>query len=375
MLALRRLAKNSQNVAPFIFATARHFSSPNPNPIPVPSSASYDDLINAAGRKRDFATVRHLLAKRITDGCYNTSKTFKFIAADFSALDDLLQNLAALSNWFTRKHAHDALVAQLAKLNRTREALSVAETMAKKKYGATHVTFHPIINVLARKKDIPAAWHVVEVMRECELQPDLTAFNYILTAHCFLGDITSAADVLVKMEEEGVGADARTYDALVLCACRAEKVEVAVGLMRRMMEDGVAALYSTHAHIIKEIICRGYIAQAVEFVRIFAGTEVKLDEENFGFLARHLKNMKRVSEAKSVVEEMEKRGLPIGKELMDLSPCKMTRRWLVGKEVQIPGLRTFGGHTSLQGKSWSLKNTLRKMCCAILSFPLVALVV
>ncbi|KAI3470906.1 hypothetical protein Pfo_027569 [Paulownia fortunei] len=227
MTALRRLNKNSITAAPIYNATTSYFStqSPTPSPNAIPSYAQYDDQINAAGRKGDFAAVRHLLSKRLSHGCFNTNNTFKFIATNASVLEELLQNLAALDDWFTRKHAHDALVAQLAKLYRTAEALRVAEIMGRKNYGATAATFHPILNALVRKKEMVAAWRVVKAMRACKVKPDLTSFNYILTAYCFIGKVASAADTLVKMEAEGMKANAVTYDALVLGACRAGKVE------------------------------------------------------------------------------------------------------------------------------------------------------
>ncbi|PIN22463.1 hypothetical protein CDL12_04829 [Handroanthus impetiginosus] len=321
MISLRRLHKNSLTAERIYNATVRYFSiqSANPSPDATPSSSQYDELINAAGSKRDFAAVRDLLSERLIHGCFATNKTFNFIAKDVSVLDDLLQNLADLDDWFTRKHAHDALVAQLAKLCRTEEALRVAETMARKNYGTTIATFNSILTALARKKEISASWRVIELMRACKVRPSVASFNYIITSSCFRGDVRSTADALVKMEEEGLKADVRTYDALVLGACRAGKVDAALAMMRRMVEDGVPAIYSTYVHIIKEMVRCGYYAQAVEFVMIFAGRDEKLDAENFRYLIKRLKIRKRIEEAKLVVEEMVKRGLKIDDGLEDLS--------------------------------------------------------
>ncbi|KAL6531110.1 hypothetical protein OROHE_014179 [Orobanche hederae] len=297
--------------APIHNITARYFSTQTPTLIP--SSARYDELINAAGRKRDFVAVGRLLSERVSHGCFNTSNTFKFISANVSVLDDLLQNLAALNgDWFTKKHAHDALVAQLANSHRTSEALRVAEIMATNHYGATTVTFHPIINALAHKKETSAAWRVVKVMRACGIKPDQMSYNYILTAYCYTGDVASAADTVAKMEGEGMKADVVTYDALVLGACRAGKVEAALAVIGRMVGEGMRPLSASHIHIVNEMVRCGYYAPAVDYVRIFAGKDEKLDAENFGYLARRLRKVKRIKEAKSVVEEMMRRGLPAG---------------------------------------------------------------
>ncbi|GFP97666.1 pentatricopeptide repeat-containing protein at3g56030 [Phtheirospermum japonicum] len=310
MISFRRLSKNSIIAAPIHNVTA---------PNAIQTSAQYDDLINVAGREGDFASVRRLLTERQSHGCLNTSNTFNFIATNISALDDLLQNLAVLGgDWFARKNAHDALVAQLAKLYRTADALRVVEVMAEKRYGATAATFHPILNALAHKKEMSAAWRVVDTMRARGFKPVPTSLNYILTAYCFDGDVASAAKTVVKMEAYGMVADAITYDALVLGACRAGKVEAAVAVVRRMVGEGLPPLFSSHVHIIKEMVRRRYYALAVEYVRIFAGKDEKLDAENFGYLVRRLRNGKRIAEAKSVVEEMARRGLPIDGGLKDL---------------------------------------------------------
>ncbi|KAL3652245.1 hypothetical protein CASFOL_001926 [Castilleja foliolosa] len=320
MMSLRRLTKNSIIAAPIHNVTASYFSTQNPTSA-IHTPAHYDHLINVAGRKGDFAAVGRLLTERQSHGCLNTSNTFKFISINISALDDLLQNLAALGDdWFARKNAHDALVAQLAKLCRTDEALRVVEIMAAKHYGVTATTFHPILNALAHSKEMPAAWRVVERMRACGVKPDLMSLNYILTAYCVDGDVASAAKTVTKMEAYGMVADAITYDALVLGACKAGKVEAGVAVVRRMVGEGLAPLFSSHVHIIKEMVRRRCCAPAVEYVRIFAGKNEKLDAENFGYLVRRLRNGKRIEEAKAVVEEMVTRGLPIDGLFKDLSP-------------------------------------------------------
>lgn len=320
-----RLATNAQSI---FNETARYFRIHNPNQTVSanPRFAAYDDLIDAAGRQRDFSAVCHLLIKRMKGGHFNTTSTFKFLSTDVQVLPELLQNLATLDDWFTRKHAHDGVVAQLARLHRTAEALRVAETMVNKKVGATSVTFHPILSVLTRRKEMEAAWRVVEVMRVLKVKRDITALNYILTAYCCVGDLAAAADVLVKMEEEGVNADVRTYDALVLGACKARKLEVALRVIRRMVENGKPAMHSTHWHVIKEMVRSGYVAQAAEYVMTFAGRDRRLDAENFEFLANRLIKVKRIAEADSIVEEMKKRGLPISNGLKSTFSASKSNR-------------------------------------------------
>lgn len=280
-----------------------------------PSSATYDELINNAGRDRDLATVLELISNRFRDGFFNTNSTFKFISTDLSKLDDLLKTLARLEKGFPRKSSHDCLIAQLCRLRRMPEAIRVAEIMVWENYGANAITFHPILSAFSKKKAMDEAWRVLESMRAWGIKPDLTAYNNILTAYCFSGDLNSAAVVVTKMAEEELGADSRTYDALVLGACRAGKLDGALRLLRRMVDDGVPPLYSTHAHVINAMVQKGYYAQGLEFVMSYAGTDSSLDTENFELLANRLINSYRTDEAKLIVQEMVKRGLGMTEKL------------------------------------------------------------
>ena len=286
MSILRKLARKNPN-SPFLLCnTSRFFNTQNPNPY-EPTVAYYDNLINTAGRNRDFASVCNLLNKRVRDGCFNTNHTFDFITntdAGLSVLDELSQALAHLDKGFPRKSAYDSLIARLCRLKRVDESLRLVDTMVQSDHGVNACTFHPILNVLTRKRKMEEAWRVMTIMRESGVSPDVTAYNYLLTAYCFTGNLEAAVGVLTEMEEEGMAADARTYDALVLGACKAGKVEGAMVVLRRMEDDGVPILYSTHAHVINGLLKLGYYAQAVEFVMICGGKDKKLDEESFGIL-------------------------------------------------------------------------------------------
>lgn len=311
MILLRRTLKSLQNAA-------RHFNFSTVNSISAvdrPSTTYYDELINQAGRVRDFDAIQSLLNKRHRDGFFNTNNTFKFISTDLSVLDDILKTLAGVQNGFPRKNAHDCLIAHLSKISRTRDALRVAEIMVVNKFGATAASFHPILNVLTRKKSFDEAWGVVEMMKKSGIKPDVTAYNYLLTAYCFRGDLNSAAHMLTRIEEEGLEADTRTYDALVLGACRSGKLDGALMILRRMVDDGVPPLYSTHAHVINTMMKFGYYSHAVDFVMGFGGKDYGLDTENFGVLADRLIGLDKLDEAKFLLREMRRRGLRMGEKL------------------------------------------------------------
>ncbi|XP_010264776.1 PREDICTED: pentatricopeptide repeat-containing protein At3g56030 [Nelumbo nucifera] len=280
-----------------------------------PTSAHYDQLVNIAGHSRDFTTLHYLLNKRTKDGCFNTTNTFKFITGAEDDLSDLIQTLSRLDKGFARKSAFDALIARFCKLDQTERSLRLIDTMIRGEHGINACTFHPILNALTRKKSMEEARCVLALMKDNGITPDVTSYNYILTAYCVAGDLEAAAGVLREILEEGLEVDPRTYDAMVLGACKAGRVEGALALLRRMVDDGVPALYSTHAHVINWLMKLGCFGQAVELVLSYGGIDKGLDTENFGFLGRCLMRARRFKEAKLVLGEMDKRGLVMGQKL------------------------------------------------------------
>lgn len=327
MSLLQKLPRKPSNALSTLAISTRFFTTQNPNPnakpnsFPnVPTSAYYDELIHAAGRSRDFETLRQLLNKRLWDGCFNTSKTFNFITNNetgLAILDELPQTLARLDKGLPRKNAYDSLIARLCKLRRIDEALRMIDTMAREGSGPNAYTFLPILDVFTRKKDMEGAWRVMDLMRKYQIPPDKTAYNYILMAYCVAGDLTAAAEVLTKMVGQRLNADSRTYDALVLCACKAGKVEGALVVLRRMIDDGVLVQLSTHMYVIKSLLGLGYYAQAVAYVRCFTGRDTWLDTNLLGCLASKLIESKRFDEAKIVLEEMKEKGLELGDTLSE----------------------------------------------------------
>ncbi|KAF5736553.1 putative pentatricopeptide repeat-containing protein [Tripterygium wilfordii] len=319
---LRKVSRKVPNPQPILSITARFFAARGSGTdFPdEPTAAYYDDLVNEAARERDWDTVRYLLNKRVRDHCFNTSNTFRFLTnteSSLSVLDDLSKALARLDKGFPRKSAYDLLIARLCKLQRIKESFRVVDVMAEGGHGLSECSFHPILNALTKKKKMEDSLRLLEAMRSMGCPPDLTAYNYLLTAYCYDGNVTAACGVMDKIEEEGLGADSRTYDALVLGACRAGKVEGALALFRRMEDDGLHVLYSSHVHVISELLNLGYYAHAVRFVRICGGRDKMLDTESFGLLASRLIRLQAYDEANTVLKEMNENGLEMGSKLRD----------------------------------------------------------
>ncbi|KAK4798065.1 hypothetical protein SAY86_030391 [Trapa natans] len=318
-------ALNCKSAVAVAGASVRSFCSSYPNPDPFvipdePTSDHYDGLVNSVGRDGDFDALHRLLNKRIKDGCFNTSRTFRFLdESSLPVLDELLCTVARLDAGITRKNAFDSLISRLCRIRHVDSAMRVVAAMLLDDAREVNaVTLHPIVNQLTRMKEFDRAWRLVEEARRMGVQPDLTVYNYFLTAHAAGGDISETIRMLERMDEEGMGADTRTYDAMVLAACRAGRPEGALALIRGMVDEGIPAMYSTHVHVINALLRQGHNSEAIEFVRAFSGRDDKLDSENFGILAYKFIKRKQFVEAKLVMETMGSRDLRIGDKLKSL---------------------------------------------------------
>ncbi|KAJ8438622.1 hypothetical protein Cgig2_017960 [Carnegiea gigantea] len=295
MLTIRTIikARNSISVSNSIsdqfsqlFSTSSTLSPTLSKPAAAPTTAYHDDLVNEAGRARDFRRVRHLLIKRINEGCFSSKDTFRFITNTESLLallHDLFECIASVPKGVPRRSALDAFINRLCKLGFVKDALQVLDKMRQRKLEINAYSYHPVLNALTSKKDVEGALRVLEGMKAIGINPDTTSYNYILTAYCVQGEAIEAGDLLEMMlGEKGVKADARTYDAMVLGACRAGKVEGAL---------------------------------AMKFVMSFAGRERGADKENLELLGNGFLKLGRFEDAKRVAGEMFKRALPMGQKL------------------------------------------------------------
>ncbi|KAL8137418.1 hypothetical protein V2J09_003419 [Rumex salicifolius] len=287
-----------------------------------PTSAYYDALVQSAAESGDLHLLRRTLSNRIYAGCFNTNDTFKFVTSttnSLALLDPLFESLSLLPKGLPRKNALDSLIARLCKLRLPDLALQLFDKMRQRNLEFSTVTFHPILNALARKRDLKSFRSLLHLMSDLGSPPDTTAYNFLLTALCFDGEVAAAADLLETMRLAGLKPDARTYDAMVLGACRAGRLDGAVAVMRAALAvEDVSLLYSTPVHVVTALIQRGYYKEAVNVVvGCGEGRDEELGSECIGVLASSLVKLERFEEAKFVLNEMEKKGFMMGSKLRD----------------------------------------------------------
>ncbi|PPD98772.1 hypothetical protein GOBAR_DD04204 [Gossypium barbadense] len=94
-------------------------------------------------------------------------------------LNLLVQTLYHLDKGLKCKHAFDLLIAHFYKIKRIKESLCVVQTMMGNSR-LNIVTFHPIVNVLTKKKT-KEAWLVANLMKVTKVSLDVTTYNSPIT--------------------------------------------------------------------------------------------------------------------------------------------------------------------------------------------------
>lgn len=129
-----------------------------------PNSAMYDELVNIAGRCKDFETLKMLLTERVADNCHISAKTFSFATAwhdDAEMLGEVTETIKQLEN-FARKNAYDMMVSALCKEDYVDSAISVLKDMYRAGCALTPLTFRPLLVAHGRNNRMAEVHEVFE---------------------------------------------------------------------------------------------------------------------------------------------------------------------------------------------------------------------
>eukprot|EP01018_Ginkgo_biloba_P000236 Gb_33357 [translate_table: standard] len=283
-----------------------------------PSSAIYDELVNIAGRSKDFETVQTLLTERIIYRCFNSTKTFLFAIAwhdDPVMLKEVIETIYKLDS-FHRRNAYDMLIAALCKDDHVDAASSVLQEMLNRDCAPAPCTFHPFVISYSRNKQMPKVYELFQVMKERDCSPDTTCYNFALRSLCQNEQFSEAAELLGTMvNSPGSKPNSVTYDILILAACKAGKMEDALQLFGRTLEDGLKPLHCTYTSLISGFLQAGEFEKARLFVDRESGNDRAVDLSNHTFLIRSYCKLDKMQEARDTLKQMKAKNLKADAQL------------------------------------------------------------
>lgn len=277
-----------------------------------PNSAMYDELVNIAGRCKDFETLELLLTERIADHCFNSAKTFCFATVwhnDAEMLGEVTETINQLEK-FAQKNAYDMLVAALCKEDYVDSAISVLKEMFKAGCALTPFTFRPLLVAHGRNHRIAEVHEAFKFMKKMNCPPDVSCFNFVLRK-LYQNEKFAEAEKFLRMMVNTYGCkpDHVTYDILILEACKARKIEDAIRHFGRMKGDGLKPMHCTYTNLINGIFQVSGFEKAYAFVREQSGKDDRLDLTNYSFLIRSCSKLGNYREAHDVLMEMKAKNL------------------------------------------------------------------
>jgi len=276
------------------------------------NSVMYDELVNIAGRCKDFETVGMLLTERVAEHCFNSPRTFSFATAwhnDAEMLGEVTETIKKLEN-FAQKNAYDMMIAALCTEDYVDSAISVLKEMYKAGCALTPLTFRPLLVAHGRNHRMAEVHEVFKFMKKMGCTPDVACYNIVLRK-LYQSEQFAEADKFFSMMVNTYGCkpDHVTYDILVLEACRARKMEDAVRHFGRMKEDGLKPMHCTYTNMINGFFKLDGFEKAYAFVRQESGKDYSLDLNNYSFLIRSCTKLGNYREAHDVLMEMKAKNL------------------------------------------------------------------
>ncbi|KAJ0984907.1 hypothetical protein J5N97_003263 [Dioscorea zingiberensis] len=171
---------------------------------------SYNTIISAHGRNKDFTLMRHFV-RRMRDAGYSVS-----LEAYNSMLDAYGKQ------------------GQLEKFN------EVLQEMKEASCASDHYTYNILINIYGKKGWIEEVADVLGELKEHGLEPDLYSYNTLIKAYGIAGMVEEAVNIVREMRAKGINPDRVTYSNLIIALQRNENFLEAVKWSLWMKQTGMS---------------------------------------------------------------------------------------------------------------------------------------
>ncbi|XP_042449978.1 pentatricopeptide repeat-containing protein At3g04760, chloroplastic-like [Zingiber officinale] len=244
------------------------------------------------------------------------------------------------------------LLSRSCKAGKFNESLYFLEYMVGKGYKLDVILCTKLIKGLCSSRSVDKAVRVMDIL-ESHGEPDVFAYNALVSGFCKAGRIESAIEVLGRMKSRRCPPDIVTYNILIGCFCTRGKLDLALEALDRLLDDKCqptvvtftilieAALLQggigdamkfldemmsqglqpdnyTYTAIIRGLCREGMVDAAYEFLKSLPSRECDPDVMSYNVLLRGLLSYKRWEDGEKVVGEMLETGkLDRAKQLLD----------------------------------------------------------
>ncbi|KAG6532051.1 hypothetical protein ZIOFF_005889 [Zingiber officinale] len=179
------------------------------------------------------------------------------------------------------------LLSRSCKAGKFNESLYFLEYMVGKGYKLDVILCTKLIKGLCSSRSVDKAVRVMDIL-ESHGEPDVFAYNALVSGFCKAGRIESAIEVLGRMKSRRCPPDIVTYNILIGCFCTRGKLDLALEALDRLLDDKCQPTVVTFTILIEAALLQGGIGDAMKFLDEMMSQGLQPDNYTYTAIIRGL---------------------------------------------------------------------------------------
>ncbi|XP_042465652.1 pentatricopeptide repeat-containing protein At3g04760, chloroplastic-like [Zingiber officinale] len=198
------------------------------------------------------------------------------------------------------------LLSRSCKAGKFNESLYFLEYMVGKGYKLDVILCTKLIKGLCSSRSVDKAVRVMDIL-ESHGEPDVFAYNALVSGFCKAGRIESAIEVLGRMKSRRCPPDIVTYNILIGCFCTRGKLDLALEALDRLLDDKCQPTVVTFTILIEAALLQGGIGDAMKFLDEMMSQGLQPDNYTYTAIIRGLRREGMVDAAYEFLKSLPSR--------------------------------------------------------------------